>query len=233
MVKSPFLFVSYSSKDAGFIHPEIERVEQLGRNIWFDQKLLPTRLWDDEIRKAIVACSCFIVFITEDAAASENVRDEIRQALAENKPILGVYWDDVALPPELQCQIRRRQTLDRHSMHASTYEERLGRALTELMGAAEPRLADTQEIPRIAPVRASSKVLPRIVSFGLLLLVLVFLILALLAFLTPYIPSVRATDDIFNNPWVGFLVGLFFLSCGLAFGVGAFAVFRTYLRSRT
>ena len=232
MVNSPFLFVSYSSKDAAFVHPQIERFERQGYKIWFDQgELQPARFWAEEIRKAIEACACFVVFITEDAVVSANVCDEISQALTGNKPIVGIYWDDVALPSHLQSQIRRRQTLDRYSMHVSAYEELLDSAIAEYVEVTEPRIADTQEIPRLILPSSSSEILPAIVFCGLLLFVVVFVLLAFVTMVMPYVPSVRGDDDLFNNRWLTFLAGLVFISFALAFATGAFAVFRTYLRS--
>ncbi len=233
----PFLFVSYSSKDASFVHPEIERIERQGYRIWFDQgELQPTRFWAEEIGKAIKACSCFVAFITEDAVLSANVCDEISQALNENKPILGVYWDDVALPAHLQSQIRRRQTLDRHSLHPSDYEELLRTALSEYIKVTQP-LSNTiddifQEPPRPLPPRASSDILPISVVFGLLMFVVILTVLAIVTFAMPYVPSVRGSDDLFNNRFVGFVAGLFFLCWAFIFGAGAFAVFRIYLRGK-
>jgi len=233
MVTSPFLFVSYSSRDTSFVHREIERFERQGYNIWFDQgELQPARFWVEEIRKAIEACALFIVFITEDAAVSDNVGDEIRQALAANKPILAIYWDDVTLPDHLQKPLRRRQTLDRHSMHASEYEELLNSALAEYVGVPEPHVtvADTQEIPRLKVPRTTSDKLPIIVFFALLLFVVVCVGLSIISFAMPYIPSARGPDDMFNNRLIGVLAGLTFLGIASAFGLGAFTVFRTYLR---
>ena len=233
MINGPFLFVSYSSKDASFVHPEIERFERQGYNVWFDQgELQPARFWVEEIRKAIEACACFVVFITEDAVVSANVCDEISQALAGNKPIVGIYWDNVELPSRLQSQIRRRQTLDRYSLHASVYGELLESAIAEYVGATETRLADTQEIPRLTPPQRSSDKLPMIVFFGLLLFVVLAFVLAVVVFVIPYIPSLRRADDPFNNRFIGAATGLFFLGIATAFAAGAFAVFRTYLRSK-
>src|SRR5262245_19080249 len=121
--EDPYIFVSYSSKDARFVHPEIKRLQRQGYKIWYDQgDLQPARFWAGEIRQAIAACTCFIVFITEDSVISDHVCDEVDQALKANKPFIGIYWDNVELPSHLQKVVRTRQTLDRYSMHPSAYE---------------------------------------------------------------------------------------------------------------
>ena len=134
----PFIFVSYANRDKRFVHVEIEHLERQGYRVWYDQgELQPGRFWDDEIRKAITACACFMVFITEDSVVSKHVCEEIDQALSENKPFIGVYVDNVELPARLQELVRKRQTLDRHSMQ-SAYEGPLSTALSEYV-RPEPR----------------------------------------------------------------------------------------------
>jgi TIR domain-containing protein len=234
----PFIFVSYSSKDAGFVHPEIKRLERQGYKVWYDQgELQPARFWAEEIRKAIATCTCFMAFITEDSVASEHVCDEIDQALKANKPFIGIYWDNVELPSHLQKVVRTRQTLDRHSMHPSAYEEPLSRALSEYINLTVPESRlnhlEADIAPRLVPTAASpSEALPKVVFFSLLLLVVVFLLLAVVVLVTPNLASAKSPDDLLNNRLTGFIGGLFFIVIALGLGGAAFAVFQIYLRRK-
>lgn len=224
-----FIFVSYSSKDSSFVHEEIERLERQHFSLWFDSKLEAARLWDKEISERIEACACFIVFVTEDSVASEKVRAEIKLALEAGKPLIGIYWDDVELPPPLQAAIRTRQTLDRTVVHRSTYVEPLTRALSKYIQPETPVGEDSdtpQNRTSLTPV--PSDVLPRIVFFSLILLGTLSLLLAFVATITPYVPSQRP-DDPLNNRWIGFLAGLFFVVIAVILGAGAFIVHRVYL----
>jgi hypothetical protein len=235
--EGPFIFVSYSSKDASFVHPEIKRLEKQGYKIWYDQaELQPARLWAEEIRKAIATCACFMVFITEDSVVSNHVCEEIDQALLADKPFIGIYWDNVELPSHLQKLVRSRQTLDRHSMHTSAYEEPLTRALSEYITVTVPRSkVDHQELeiaPPKSPAAASPDILAKIVFFSLLLLVLLFLILAVVVVVTPNLVSAKSPDDLLNNRLMGLIGGLTFTIIALGLGGAAFAVFRIYLRRR-
>ena len=225
----PYIFVSYANKDAIFVHAEIKRLEGQGYKVWYDQgELQPARFWTEEIRKAIAACTCFIVFITEDSVLSTNVCDEIEQALNANKPFIAVYWDNVELPAGLQKIVRTRQTLDRHAMHKSAYEEPLRKALSEYIPVthAPDRARDiTAKLPPKAP---SSDMLPRIVFFCLVVLTVVAVVLAVVSVVTPRIISVKSPDDIRNNELVGLIGGFMFAVIAMGLSGAAFAVFRVY-----
>ena len=228
----PFIFVSYSNKDASFVHSEIRRFERQGYLVWYDKgELQPARFWAEEISKAIAACACFIVFITEDSSVSEHVCDEINQALSANKPFIAVYWDKVELPAGLQKVVRTRQQLDRHSMHQSAYEEPLSKALSEHIPRtiASTRKADTLPVLSLPPVPTLDP-LPNLLFFGLVLCSSISFFLAVVVVITPHIISTKSPNDLLNNQVVGLMGAIMLVIVGLALGGAAFAVFRVYLR---
>ena len=229
----PFIFVSYSNKDAGFVHSEIRRFERQGYKVWYDKgELQPARLWAEEIRKAIAACTCFIVFITEDSVDSHHVCDEIDQALRAKKPLIGVYWDNVELPAGLQKLVRSRQTLDRYSMHRAAYEEPLSKTLSEYLPLTVPPHQESQITPKLFPSVPTSDSLAKVVFFALILVGVLSLFLAVVVVLTPNIISAKSPEDIVNNRLIGVVGGLMFLVICLGVSGAAFAVFRVYLRRR-
>jgi hypothetical protein len=230
----PFVFVSYSSKDASFVHSEIKRVEGQGYKVWYDQgELLPARFWAEEIRSAIAACACFAVFISEDSVLSDNVCDEIDQALKANKPFIAIYWDNVELPPALQKPVRSRQTLDRYALHLSNYQELLRKALSEHIRVNwRQGIAMDTKVEYATVISAPRpETLPKVLFFCLLLLAAFFLFFAFVMSVTPFIVSARPNDIINNRPMsimaAVTLVVLSFVLIGLAF-----VVFRMYLRRK-
>ena len=232
----PFVFVSYSSKDASFVHSEVRRLELQGYIVWYDQgELLPARFWAEEIRKAIAACACFIVFITEDSVVSDNVCDEVDQALKADKPLVGIYWDDVELPAHLQALVRSRQTLDLHSLHLSTYQELLRKALSEYVGWSRPlgSAADTKVdvVPAISAPGAALNMLPKVLFFSLVLLVILCLVFTVVVSIVPFLVTARP-DDIINNRFMAASLAVFLMGIAVVLTGIAFAVFRIYLRKR-
>ena len=224
----PFIFVSYANKDAHFVRAEIERLKSQGYQVWYDQgELQPARFWDEEIRKAITACACFMVFITEDSVTSKHVCAEIEQALSENKPFIAVYLDNVELPARLQELVRKRQTLDRHSMQ-SAYEKPLSNALSEYL--------PTPLIPRPDPIVPSPPGpapdrLAKVVFFALIATAgITFFLAALVNIAPPFIS--KTPDELESNRELGLIAGVMFVAISLGLSGAALAVFRMYLRRR-
>lgn len=234
--ESPFIFVSYADEDRRFVHPEIRRLERQGYQLWYDKGNLQLgRLWDEQIREAIEKCVCFIVFVTEESVNSENVCKEIEQALEAEKPIICIHWEEVDLPLRFRNKLRSIQALERYLRHPDEYEETLARALAEYIKQPEPTPREKGErlegetLP--LPPSARPDVLPKIVFFALVLSAGACLFLTFVMILVPYFaPSFPG--DPFNNRLAGLVTGLFFSLIAVSLAVGAFAVYRVYLRRK-
>lgn len=223
----PYIFVSYANKDFDFVHREIKRLKSEGFPLWYDQEQLqPAHFWADEIREAITSCACFMVFITEDSVISKHVCEEIDQALTEDKPFIGIYWDNVELPTGLQELVRKRQTLARHSMQ-SAYEGPLNAALSEYV---RPEPKDDLVLP-LPPPEPDRDLLAKVVFFGLIAAALInFFLVALVNIAPPFISKTPAELEI--NQQVGLISGINFGVIGLGLSGAAFAVFQRYLRRK-
>lgn len=230
-----FIFVSYSSVDSHFVHPEIERLESQGYTIWYDKgdQLQPSQFWADDISRAIKECSCFVVFITQHAVESENVRIEIAQALEARKPFICIYWEKVELPPEFREPLKKIQALERYSFSSREhqYERPLDWALSKHVAKTEPRKGRGYLEPSAQPAAVkSSDLLPKLVVLGLLLLGVSCVFLAAGGFVGPYLS--KLPGDPFAIPWMGVLVGSTFLFAALALGGGALVVYLKYIRKK-
>ena len=230
-----FIFVSYSSIDSHFVHPEIERLESEGYRIWYDKgdQLQPSRPWADDISRAIKECSCFIVFITQHAIESENVRIEIAQALKASKPFICIYWEKVELPPEFREPIKKVQALERYSFSSREhqYERPLDRALSKYVAKTEPRKGRAYLQPSHPPAAVMKyELLPKLVVMALLLMGVSCVFLAAAGFVSPYLS--KMPGDPFGIPWIGVIIGCLFLLAALALGVGALVVYLKYIRKK-
>lgn len=231
-----FIFVSYSSIDSHFVHPEIERLESQGYRIWYDKgdQLQPSQAWADDISRAIKECSCFIVFVTQHAVESANVRIEIAEALEAGKPFICIYWEKVELPPEFREPIKKIQALERYSFSSREhqYERPLDSALSKYVAKTEPRKGRGHLQPSRPPtiVRDEYELLPKLAVIGLLLVGVICVFLAAAGFLAPYLSPLPG--DPFGVPWMGVLIGSLFLFMALALGGGALVVYLTYVRKK-
>lgn len=87
------VFISYSRKDGAFAKRLVSDLRTTGINVWLDHdRLTPgTADWEREIRRAITASTGVILLASEDATASEYVRDELAIARDNNITVYPLW----------------------------------------------------------------------------------------------------------------------------------------------
>ena len=105
--KEPFLFLSYSHKDAEQAAELILRLKQAGFRVWYDEGVIPATEWDEKIARAIKHSSYFVSLISEAYLASANCLDELNYARDLNKPQLLIFLEDVSQPEGLAMRLGR------------------------------------------------------------------------------------------------------------------------------
>lgn len=224
----PYIFVSYLREDSGFVDAEVKRLEQEGYRVWYDRaELEPNQLWSNVIEDAINRCSCFLVFVTQNAIESKNVLEEIKQALSLDIPFICVEWEETELPEHLREPFYRRQILKRYELRTHEYEEPLRRALSEYAGKPQP--LDLR--PDVDSKTESSTAWPKAVCLGLILMAGLSFCLAALAAATPLYGGLVSNDPL-AKPWLAVSVAFVFLVVAAGLGGGAFAIYRRFLRRR-
>ena len=111
--KEPFLFLSYSHRDAEQAAEIILRLKQAGYRVWYDEGVIPATQWDEKIARAIGRSAFFVSLISEAYLASSNCLDELNYARDLNKPQLLIYLEDVRLPQGLAMRLGRLLALYR------------------------------------------------------------------------------------------------------------------------
>ena len=130
----PFAFVSYAHRDAEVVYPEIQRLDLMGYRVWYDEGIDPGNEWPEEVAGALKRSSQVIVFVTEAAVASRNVRNEINYALKLAKPFLAIHLDETELPPGMDLQMSSIQAILKWRMDEQVYVRNLDRALPRTLG---------------------------------------------------------------------------------------------------
>jgi len=143
----PFAFVSYAHLDAEAVYPEIRRLDLMGYRIWYDEGIDPGNEWPEEVASALNRCAQFIVYVTQRAIGSRNVRNEINYALKLNKPFFAIHLDETALPPGMELQMSSIQAILRWRMSEQTYVRNLERALPRTFGSPAIREAPPSTSP--------------------------------------------------------------------------------------
>lgn len=140
--EEPFIFISYAHKDAALVYPEIQALHEQGYRIWYDEGIDPGNEWPDQIARALGRCANFLVFITKNAVASKNVKNEINFALNRDKPFLAVHLEQLTLPEGLELRMGDIQAIMRWRIREDHYVRKIGKTLDpSLMAASIPRSA--------------------------------------------------------------------------------------------
>ena len=78
MEKQRRTFLSYSRANKEFALKLARELKSEGFPVWLDLLDIPLGArWDVEVEKALIECEVFMIIITKDSIASENVLDEI------------------------------------------------------------------------------------------------------------------------------------------------------------
>ncbi len=125
----PFVFVSYAHKDAAVVYPEIARLHRLGYRIWYDEGISPGSEWPEEVAGALERAAFFLVYVTPQAVASKNVRNEINFAIADQKPFLAVHFERTQLTGGLKLQMGNLQAILKYELDEDRFRRRMEMAL--------------------------------------------------------------------------------------------------------
>lgn len=112
----PFIFISYSHRNADRAEEIIHNLNRAGFRVWYDEGLIPGREWDENIARIIMGSSYFIALISQEYLASSNCKDELNFARDKNKPILLIYLDEIRLPAGMELRLGRL-----YAVHRSQY----------------------------------------------------------------------------------------------------------------
>lgn len=158
--KQRLTFISYSRADKDFALELAQELRSSGFSIWLDQLDIPTgSRWDDEVEKALLECEIFMVIMTPDSIASNNVKDEIGYAIDSNKRIMPVLLENAILP----FRLRRFQYVDftrkSHEEGIEAAKQLLRKLLSEPTSPVSPipSVARKQEA---APLPVDSEIRP-------------------------------------------------------------------------
>jgi hypothetical protein len=102
-------FISYSRDNSDFAVRLARDLRAAGFDIWLDQLDIRTGArWDDEVEKALVNSTTFLIVLTPESIQSQNVKDEIGYAIDGGKHILPI----ILKPCNVPFRLRRFQYVD-------------------------------------------------------------------------------------------------------------------------
>ncbi len=112
--QEPYIFLSYSHRNAEAAAETIRWLKAAGFRIWYDEGVIPATQWDENIAQAIENCDYLIALISEAYLSSANCLDELNYARDQSIPLLLVYLEDVSLPSGLAMRLGRLLAIHRY-----------------------------------------------------------------------------------------------------------------------
>src|SRR6185503_8554052 len=95
------IFISYSTKDRPHALALVERLRSSGYDMWIDQSGIDAATsWSKEIAEALEDCSTFMLLLSPNSLASENVAKELVVAAELKKHIIPIELESVQLKRE-------------------------------------------------------------------------------------------------------------------------------------
>lgn len=135
----PYVFVSYAHRDEQEVFEEIALLQHHGFEVWYDEGILPTTIWRDEIAAALAGASAMLLYVSEHSRTSRYCLQEVNYAISRGVPVLPIFLRDLELPPGLDLSLGSRQALHRFKYPPDAYLQRLLASVASLMPDAEAR----------------------------------------------------------------------------------------------
>lgn len=109
-----YIFISYAHKDSERVLPVVQKLQESGYNVWYDDGIDPGTEWAVNIADHIEGCSYFLAFMSNAYLDSDNCKEEWNFARDEKKNRFLVYIEDVKLPNDMRMRSSMIQNIFMH-----------------------------------------------------------------------------------------------------------------------
>ena len=124
------IFFSYARPDSEFAEKLANDLRSAGVSLWFDQyDILPGDRWDSAVQNALKSSPWLLVVLSPHSVVSENVMDEVAEALKLGKKVVPVL--------HLQCDIPFRIARLQYVDFTTSYQSGM-KQLLRIVGAPQP-----------------------------------------------------------------------------------------------
>jgi formylglycine-generating enzyme required for sulfatase activity len=130
------IFISYANEDKDRLKPIVKVLENLGRTVWWDRKILPGEIFSVRIEKEIRAAKCVMVFWSKKSVTSNFVQTEAADG-AERKILVPARIDNVKIPFEFK-RIQAADLTDWKGKSSHSGFQQILTAISVLLGPPKP-----------------------------------------------------------------------------------------------
>ncbi|MBC8098689.1 MAG: TIR domain-containing protein, partial [Armatimonadetes bacterium] len=132
-------FISYSRRNKAFAEKLVAAFKAHDRDVWIDWEDIPlTADWLEEIHRGIESADDFIFIITPDSISSEVCTQELAHALAHNKRLVPLLYQEVQNYNEIH------KSLSSHNWIMFNKEDEFEQSFTRLLQALDTDLEYTR-----------------------------------------------------------------------------------------
>jgi len=119
-----FVFISYSRQDTKIVDHVVARLKSDGFEVWLDRENIKGGdLWRKQIVKAIHTSDAFLLMLSPNSTASDNVRKEVDLAESAKRRLFPFVLASVDLPEELLYQLSGVQWIEFYANPDESYQE--------------------------------------------------------------------------------------------------------------
>jgi hypothetical protein len=139
------VFISYSRRDSETIESIVSQLEAEGIDVWLDREdIKPGQQWRKQIVEAIDTAEAFVLNLSPDSGASDNVLKELNLAEEALEPfILPVMLKDMKIPDTMRYQLAGTQFI--------AYFMDSKRGVHDLIAEIKKRKSTTADRPKLQP----------------------------------------------------------------------------------
>lgn len=139
------VFISYSRRDADVVEKIVSELEAAGIDVWLDREdITAGKQWRRQIVEAIDTADAFVLNLSPNSAASDNVLKELNLAEEALDPfILPVMLSEMKIPDQMRYQLAGTQFV--------SYYLDSKRGIRDLIAEIKKRNSATAERPKVEP----------------------------------------------------------------------------------
>jgi len=139
------VFISYSRRDIETVENIVSQLEAAGIEVWIDREAItPGKQWRKQIVEGIDTSEAFVLHLSPNSAASDNVLKELNLAEEALEPfILPVMLSDLKIPDEMRYQLAGTQFI--------AYHLDSKRGVHDLIAEIKKRRSATADRPAVQP----------------------------------------------------------------------------------
>lgn len=139
------VFISYSRRDSETVESIVTQLEAEGIDVWLDREdIKPGQQWRKQIVEAIDTAEAFVLNLSPDSGASDNVLKELNLAEEALEPfILPIMLKEMKIPDTMRYQLAGTQFI--------AYFLDSKRGVQDLIAEIKKRRSATADRPKLQP----------------------------------------------------------------------------------